>query len=132
MNCVGLTEVIVPESVESIGYGAFWGCSDLESLTLTKKLKRFADRAFFECDRLKNIYYIGTLKDTEKLTIVGSENTAITETPWQYIRAPQSPLPLIIIGVSAVVLIAIVVIILIKHRLRQMQGHKVEQPEPEA
>ena len=33
-NCIGITSVIVPDSVTSIGEGAFAGCSSLESITI--------------------------------------------------------------------------------------------------
>ncbi|MBQ9691621.1 MAG: leucine-rich repeat protein [Clostridia bacterium] len=39
-DCVGLTDVILPESTEKIGYGAFYTCDALEELHLPQNVSR--------------------------------------------------------------------------------------------
>ena len=50
------TTVTIPNSVTSIGYSAFWGCSGLTSLTIPNSVTSIGDRAFFDCSNLEAIY----------------------------------------------------------------------------
>lgn len=45
----GITQVHFPDSVESIGEGAFEGCGSLQGITLEEGCVRIADRAFYGC-----------------------------------------------------------------------------------
>ena len=42
MNCSSLTSITIPESVTSIGYQAFDGCTSLMSVTVNTNIDRFA------------------------------------------------------------------------------------------
>ena len=54
--CSSLTEITIPESVESIGASAFYGCEKMESLTFSgQKLKSIGDFAFKGCPCLEEI-----------------------------------------------------------------------------
>ena len=50
-RCSGLTSITIPNNVTSIGYCAFYGCSDLKSLTsyITEVFKT-GEYAFYGCD----------------------------------------------------------------------------------
>ncbi|MDE5553710.1 MAG: leucine-rich repeat domain-containing protein, partial [Muribaculaceae bacterium] len=50
-------DFITPESVETIGSYAFYDCSALTSLTLSKKLNKIGTQAFYGCDMIKTIIY---------------------------------------------------------------------------
>lgn len=50
-----IKKVTMPDTVTVIGSGAFEGCTNLESITLSKKLKEIQARAFYGCTSLKNI-----------------------------------------------------------------------------
>ena len=50
------SEVTIPEGVQSIGDGAFWGCSSLTSLTLPSSLQSIGDWAFDYCKSLSTLY----------------------------------------------------------------------------
>lgn len=63
---VSLTEITLPQSVETIGYRAFYDCEALESVTLPENLKTIMGSVFEDCHRLENI----TLP--EGLEVIGS------------------------------------------------------------
>ena len=55
-DCSALTTVAIPNSVESIGYGAFDGCSGLTSVTIGNSVKSIGDEAFSFCTSLEDVY----------------------------------------------------------------------------
>ena len=55
-NCVGLKELVLPESIEEIEYEAFNGCSSLFSTLAFMNIKTIRSRAFQNCKALKNVY----------------------------------------------------------------------------
>ena len=54
-GCSGLTSVTIPNSVTSIGYDAFYGCSGLASVTIPNSVTHIGDNAFSGCTSLSNI-----------------------------------------------------------------------------
>ena len=50
-----ITSIIIPDSVTSIGYSAFLGCSSLKSITISDGVTSIGGQAFFRCSSLKNI-----------------------------------------------------------------------------
>ena len=54
-QCDKLTEVIMPDSITSFGMQTFWGCKNLEKVTLPSKLKNVYEAAFAQCTSLKSI-----------------------------------------------------------------------------
>ena len=54
-GCSGLTAITIPNSVTSIGYGAFFGCSDLTSITIPNSVTSIGDAAFAGCSSLASI-----------------------------------------------------------------------------
>ena len=55
LNDRTLTEYTLPDGIETIGEGAFSGCSALSSLTLTEGLKYIDDGAFENCSALTSV-----------------------------------------------------------------------------
>ena len=51
-NIIG---IILPESVKTIKFGAFNGCRNLKSLTISKNVEEIEDSAFFTCKKLAEI-----------------------------------------------------------------------------
>ncbi len=54
-ECSGLTSINLPDSVTSIGGGAFYGCSSLTSISLPDSVTSIGDYAFWICSSLTSI-----------------------------------------------------------------------------
>ena len=54
-NCSSLTSVTIPDSVTSIEMGAFFGCSSLTSITIPDSVTSIGQNAFFGCSSLTSI-----------------------------------------------------------------------------
>ena len=54
-NCQGLTSVIIPDSVVSIGNSAFEGCTGLTSVTIPNSITTIGRYAFTYCDSLTSV-----------------------------------------------------------------------------
>ena len=59
----GCKNTIIPNSVTSIGSGAFYGCSDLSSVTIPNSVTSIAPSAFGACFGLQTIYIPRGTKD---------------------------------------------------------------------
>ena len=56
-GCVKLTSLTIPESVNAIGNGAFSGCVSLTSLTIPENVSSIGSGAFYGCENVTEIYY---------------------------------------------------------------------------
>ena len=65
-GCSGLTSVTIPNSVLSIGRYAFYGCSELTSIIIPDSVTSIGDSAFRNCTSLESITlpFIGGSKNT--------------------------------------------------------------------
>lgn len=61
-TCIKLTEFIMPNSIEEIGYGAFWQCGVLQELHLSSNLKSIGREGIYYCKGLKTICFPSTLE----------------------------------------------------------------------
>lgn len=55
-ECYYITDIILPESLTSIGSGAFHLCSSLNSVTIPNGVTIIKDSAFDKCNNFKNLY----------------------------------------------------------------------------
>lgn len=61
-----VTEVIIPDAVHKIGYGAFEGCFALESVTLPKGWTTIVDNMFYRCEKLSQINGIESVREINR------------------------------------------------------------------
>ena len=74
-----VNSVVLPKSLETIGWCAFEKCKDLESITLPKNLKCICSDAFSGCAALKTVYYGGTASQWSGIDIREYENDYLLE-----------------------------------------------------
>ena len=58
-GCSGLTSITIPNSVRSIGVAAFANCTSLTNATIGDSLTSIGDNAFESCDSLTSVYFRG-------------------------------------------------------------------------
>ena len=83
-NCTSLTSVTIPDSVESIGNYAFYGCTGLTSVTIPDSVESIGDYAFRYCSGLTDVYYTGTEAEWSNITI-GYSNDLLTSATRHYV-----------------------------------------------
>lgn len=54
-DCLGISSVILPETLESIGDCAFWGCSNLTSVNIPDSVVALGSSVFYKCSNLVEI-----------------------------------------------------------------------------
>ena len=60
-NCNNLTEVILPDSLQSIGNRAFYSCDKLTAITIPANVTTIEDEAFYWCEALTDVRFQGTV-----------------------------------------------------------------------
>ena len=64
LNGEEVKDLVIPNSVTSIGSSAFYGCSYLTSLTIPKSVSSIGDNSFYNCLRLNTIYCLNPIPPT--------------------------------------------------------------------
>lgn len=67
-NCCSLTEIIISNTVVSIGFGAFYNCEGLTDITIPDTLNSIEDDAFADCVKLSIIRFNGTEEQWNAVT----------------------------------------------------------------
>lgn len=67
-HCIGLEQIVIPESVHKIGSGCFNGCTNLKSIVFEGTIKYIGARAFKECQSLEEINLPNGLSKIDKDT----------------------------------------------------------------
>ncbi|KIR03211.1 cell surface protein [Lachnospiraceae bacterium TWA4] len=82
--CRNLTSIKIPSNVDEIDYGTFWGCSSLASVTIPTSVKKIGQDAFHSCSKLKKVYYMGSPKSWNEISIVETGNENLLDLKPQY------------------------------------------------
>ena len=80
-NCIGITSVKLPDSIEIIGEMAFYGCEKLGEVTIPEKLTQIKYGTFWNCYNLKEIMIPVNIKHIEKSAFLctGLESVTISD-----------------------------------------------------
>ena len=98
-GCSSLESITIPDSVTSIGDGAFRGCSSLKNIVIPDSVTSLGDNVFYGCDelekRLRSQYGVDSNIDMEALIREACENLSIRDLlkPSTVIALKQSRVP---------------------------------------
>lgn len=73
IGCGNLTSIEIPSGVTSIGFAMFKDCDKLTSIKIPSSVTIIGDCAFYYCISLTDVYYGGTKKQWDEISI-GYEN----------------------------------------------------------
>ena len=82
-DCKKLSKIVIGNKVSYIGVEAFLGCEKLDTVVIGNGVTFIDPWAFGYCDNLKNIYFIGSEDEWNKITIEDG-NWPITNNTVQY------------------------------------------------
>ena len=68
-GCSGFKSITIPDSVTSIGEYALSDCSGLKSITIPDSVTTIGEYAFNGCSGLETVFYKGTVKQWNQITI---------------------------------------------------------------
>lgn len=74
-------EIKIPDSVETIGNGAFYDCRDLERITLPSALQTLSPVTFYDCTALSEVTFPASLKTIESSAFSGCRNLSKVKLP---------------------------------------------------
>ena len=74
-------EIKIPDSVETIGNGAFYDCRDLERITLPSALQTLSPVTFYDCTALSEVTFPASLKTIENSAFSGCRKLSKVNLP---------------------------------------------------
>lgn len=74
-------EIKIPDSVETIGNGAFYECRDLERIALPSALQMLSSVTFYNCTALSEVTFPASLKTIESSAFSGCRNLSEVKLP---------------------------------------------------
>ena len=81
MGCSGLTSIIIPNSITTIGYSAFEGCNNLTNIKIPSSVTSIGYCVFNGCSNLKKICFKGKQPPSIDLNWLGDVSNIIIELP---------------------------------------------------
>ena len=83
-------DIVIPDSVSTIGYGAFLDCKSLTGVTIPASVTRILDSAFEGCSSLTLVNYGGSDEQWDRIGI-GENNSPLTRVKGQRDPDPHGP-----------------------------------------
>lgn len=80
-NCISLTSIKIPDSVTSIGYAAFANCTDLTDVTIPDSVTSIGKYAFFNCTGLRRIKITNSITSIDTGTFEDCRNLTSVKIP---------------------------------------------------
>ena len=80
-GCTGLSSIVIPNSVTSIGSGAFYGCTGLTSIEIPNSITSIGDGAFYGCIDLTSIEIPNSVTSIEGGAFYGCGGLTSIEIP---------------------------------------------------
>lgn len=75
LNCIGITKIVLPNTLEAIGDGAF-AQTGITEIIIPDHVTYIGDFGFEECHDLRKVYYMGNAPEFQKgISAMGSEFT---------------------------------------------------------
>ena len=81
---VGCQATIIPNSVTSIDWYAFSGCTSLTSITIPNSITKIGSSAFLNCTSLKKVYYTGDIKGWLSIDMTDYSSNPYSNNPIYY------------------------------------------------
>ena len=78
------TSYTIPNSVTSIGYAAFAGCTGLTSITISDSVTSIGGHAFCDCTGLKDVYYAGSEAQWKAISVDDYGNDSLINATIHY------------------------------------------------
>lgn len=83
-NCVGINRIVIPYGIGHIPGFAFLGCTNIYGVIIPKSVTRISVGGFQNCTSLTDVYYGGTKKEWDKISISDNENEYLTNSTIHY------------------------------------------------
>lgn len=77
----GVTEAVIPYKVKAIGGEAFYGCTNLKSVTIPRSVKTIGCCAFADCSNLKSITIPDSVTSIDDCAFYGCSNLTSVSIP---------------------------------------------------
>ncbi len=93
INDVAVTNVVIPNSVTSIGDYVFYGCSGLTSVTIPNSVTSIGNRAFLNCYGLTSVTIPNSVTSIGERAFSGCTGLTSVEAPAGFFDVPEADWP---------------------------------------